>query len=264
MVVTLTAPESNPTDAVPPPIVVHALTKRARGDAQAVDGLHLRVEQGQVMGLATPKGAGSSVISRIVLGLVRPDSGHVEIFGERVRPGAKVLGRVGALVDGPGFVPHLSGLVNLRLAWRMSGRSETEADLERAVEIAALSEAIERPYKSYSHGMRYRLGLAQALLGRPDLLVLGEPMTGLDTTHAIEIRNAIEVASGHGATVLFSSRQLSHVQRICSHAAVVRDGRLLMSGPVGELVGDHGSLDNAYLAAVADGTPRDGSDSGAA
>jgi len=245
-------PPQNPAPSQPP-VLIEGLAKRLGRDVLAVDGLDLRVEKGQVMGLAGPNGAGKSVTLRILLGLVRPDSGRVEVFGERVHAGAKVLGRVGALVDGPGFVPHLSGMVNLRLAWRMTGRPETDADLERALEIAGLGRAIDRPYKSYSHGMRYRLGLAQALMGKPDLLVLDEPTTGLDPAHVVEIRKAIEAASQHGATVLFSSHQLAEVQRICSHAAIMRDGKLVMSGQVTDLVGEHASLEAAYLAAVEDG-----------
>ena len=231
-------------------MVIEGLTKRLRHDVLAVDCLDLRVEKGQVMGLAGPNGAGKSVTLRILLGLVRPDAGRVEIFGERVHPGAKVLSRVGALVDGPGFVPHLSGLTNLRLAWRMTGRPESEADLERCISVAGLGTAIERPYRTYSHGMRYRLGLAQALLGRPDLLVLDEPTTGLDPARVIEVREAIAAAAELGATVLFSSHQLSEVERICTHAAVMCEGRLVMCGRIIDLVSEGQSLEEAYLGIV--------------
>src|SRR5262249_60451146 len=103
--------------------------------------------------------------------------GRVVHCGGPVGPGGGVIRRVGGLVDGPGFVPHLSGVENLRLAWRLTGRPEAEAALDAALAVAALGEAIDRPYRTYSHGMRYRLGLAQALLGTPDLLLLDEPTT---------------------------------------------------------------------------------------
>jgi len=226
-----------PTVPDAPPVLVRALTKRLRGGVVAIDSLDVTVERGQVVGLAGPNGAGKSVTLKVLLGLVRPTAGRVELFGEPVRPGAAVLGRVGALVDGPGFVPHLSGLANLRLAWRMTGRPEADADLQRAIEIAGLGSALDRRYRTYSHGMRYRLGLAQALLGRPELLILDEPTTGLDPAHVREIRRAIAEAAERGSTVLLSSHQLSEVEQVCTHAAVMRRGRLVASGAVADLIG---------------------------
>jgi ABC-2 type transport system ATP-binding protein len=231
------------------PILIEGLTKRLGGGVLAVDGLDLVVRQGQILGLAGPNGAGKSVTLKILLGLVRPTSGRVELFGERVHPGARALGRVGALVDGPGFVPHLSGAENLRLAWRMTRASDPEAGIDRAIDIAGLGEAIDRPFKTYSHGMRYRLGLAQALLGAPELLLLDEPTTGLDPAHIFEIREAIANAAASGATVVFSSHLLSEVERICTHAAIMSAGRLIASGPVSELRGGR-SLEDAYLSLV--------------
>ena len=210
----------------PPPILIEGLIKRlAHGVTALSTAWTCVVEAGQVVGLAGPNGAGKSVTLKILLGLVRPTAGRVKLFGEPVRPGAPVLGRVGALVDGPGFVPHLSGLKNLELAQRMIGRRHRRPDLDRAVAIAGLGQAIERPYRTYSHGMRYRLGLAQALLGDPDLLLLDEPTTGLDPAHILEVREAIAAAVGAGATVVFSSHAMADVEQMCSHAAVMAAGR---------------------------------------
>ncbi|HLN16797.1 MAG TPA: ATP-binding cassette domain-containing protein [Acidimicrobiales bacterium] len=223
-----------PTAPEPPPVVlIEGLTKRLRG-VLAVDGLDLTVERGQVVGLAGPNGAGKSVTLKILLGLVRPTSGRVELFGEPARPGAPALARVGALVDGPGFVPHLSGRVNLRLACRLAHLGD--AELERAVANARLGPAIDRQYRTYSHGMRYRLGLAQALLGQPELLILDEPTTGLDPAHIREIRHAIADAAAAGATVLFSSHVLREVEQVCTHAVVMQQGRLVGAGRVEDLV----------------------------
>jgi ABC-2 type transport system ATP-binding protein len=239
-------------DTTPPPILIEGLRKRLARGVLAVDGLDLVVQRGQIVGLAGPNGAGKSVTMKVVLGLVRPSAGRVELFGERARPGAPALARVGALVDGPGFVPHLSGLQNLRLAARAMPGLGAGA-LERAVRSAGLGEAIERPYRTYSHGMRYRLGLAQALLGEPELLLLDEPTTGLDPAHVAETRTAIAAAAERGATVLLSSHQLAEIERVCTHAAVMRGGRLIAYGSVAELRGEHDSLDDAYLALVAAG-----------
>jgi ABC-2 type transport system ATP-binding protein len=239
-----------------PPILIEGLTKRLRGGVLAVDDLDLVVEAGQIVGLAGPNGAGKSVTLKILLGLVRPSSGRVELFGEPVRAGAKVLGRVGALVDGPGFVPHLSGLENLRLAWKLTPHGERAAGLDEAVAIAGLQEAIDRPYRTYSHGMRYRLGLAQALLGSPDLLLLDEPTIGLDPAHVREVRRAIAECAERGTTVVLSSHLLPEVEEVCSHAAILQRGRLVAFGPVDDLIGDEGSLAEAYLRLVgANGLP---------
>lgn len=226
---------------------IEGLVKRFGRDVVAVDGLDLVVEEGQIVGLAGPNGSGKSVTLKVLLGLVRPSAGRVHLFGEPVKPGAKMLGRVGALVDGPGFVPHLSGLDNLRLAWRLTRRLEQEADLDHALEVAGLGGAIHRRYRTYSHGMRYRLAFAQALLGHPDLLVLDEPTTGLDPVHLRDVRDAITEASRRGATVLLSSHLMSEVELVCTHTAVMEQGKLVAWGRISDLVSRGRSLEQAYL-----------------
>jgi ABC-2 type transport system ATP-binding protein len=141
-------------------------------------------------------------------------------------------------------------LENLRLAWRMTRRDERSAGLEQAIALAGLDEAIDRPYRTYSHGMRYRLGLAQALLGSPDLLLLDEPTTGLDPAHVLEVRRAIAECAAHGTTIVISSHALDEVEEVCTHAAIMRDGKLVTSGAVSELIGGHASLAEAYLSLV--------------
>jgi ABC-2 type transport system ATP-binding protein len=219
------------------PIVVEGLTKRYAGHVLAVDGLSLSVERGSVFGLLGPNGAGKTTTMRMLVGLIRPTSGTIDLFGTRVHPGASVLRRVGVLVESPGFVPHLSGRANLELFWRAGGASMADADLDRALDVADLGSALDRTYKTYSHGMRQRLGLAQALLGRPELLVLDEPTTGLDPGQMREIRTVIRSLASEGTTVLLSSHLLGEVEQVCDHVAVMRRGTLVAEGAVDDLIG---------------------------
>ena len=231
--------DTGPTTRPPPAIVIEHLTKRLRNGVTAVHDVSLTVETGQVLGLLGPNGSGKTVTMKILLGLVRPSSGTVAVFGEPIRPGARILGRVGALVDGPGFVPHLSGRRNLDLACRQLRRSGGTPDLEAAITDTGLGGAIDRRVSDYSHGMRYRLALAQALLGRPDLIILDEPTTGMDPAQVLEVRDTIRERAAEGATIVLSSHHLAEVEELCTHAAVLREGRLVASGAMAELVGTH-------------------------
>jgi ABC-2 type transport system ATP-binding protein len=204
----------------------------------------LVIGAGQVYGLLGPNGAGKTTIMRMLLGLVHPTAGEARVFGEPIRPGAPVLRRVGALVDSPGFVPHLSGLANLEMFWEAGGQDLPEAHLDEALAIADLGDAIRRRYRTYSHGMRQRLGVAQALLGQPDLLVLDEPTSGLDPQQMREIRELVGRAAAQGTTVLLSSHLLSEVEQVCDHVAVMNKGTVVQAGSVSELTG---AVTTAYL-----------------
>src|SRR5947208_1566675 len=185
---------------MPAPIEIQGLSKRFGKDVLAVDRLDLTVEEGQIFGLLGPNGAGKTTTLRMLVGLVRPTAGGSRLFGDVVKPGARALRRVGTLVESPGFVPHLSGLKNLELFWRAGGQHIDEADLDGALEVADLGRAINRKVKTYSHGMKQRLGIAQALLGKPDLLILDEPTTGLDPQQMREMRLLIHSIANRGAT----------------------------------------------------------------
>ncbi|HEX4820754.1 MAG TPA: ABC transporter ATP-binding protein [Acidimicrobiales bacterium] len=208
----------------------------------AVEDLSFVVERGQVYGLLGPNGAGKTTTLRVLMGLERPSRGVTKLFGLPVTPGCVTLGRVGAMVEQAAFVPHLSGMRNLRLWWEAGGARLRDADLDGALAIAGLGDAIHRAVRTYSQGMKQRLGFARLLLGRPELLVLDEPTNGLDPGEIREIRELIGRLSSHGATVLLSSHHLSEVEQVCSHVLVMNHGRLVANGTVSELIGSSGSV----------------------
>jgi len=223
------------TAAGPAPVVIRGLVKHFADGTRAVDGLDLTVEAGQVVGLLGPNGAGKTTTLRMLLGLISPTAGSIELLGQPMRPGHPVLERVGALVEGPGLVPDLSGRDNLELFWKAGGRPLAEADLDWAMSVADLGAAIDRPVRAYSHGMAQRLAIAQALLGRPELLVLDEPTDGLDPEQIRAMRRLLVRLGAEGHTVLVSSHLLAEVEQTCTHAVVVLGGRVVAAGPVSEL-----------------------------
>ncbi|MET8772527.1 CocE/NonD family hydrolase, partial [Streptomyces sp. NPDC004658] len=226
------------------PLVITDLSKRyARStDRYAVRDLSFRVEKGQVLGLLGPNGAGKTTTLRMLMGLIRPDAGEIRVFGHAVRPGASVLSRVGAFVEGAGFLPHLSGRENLELYWRATGRPPEDAHLEEALEIAGLGDALARAVRTYSQGMRQRLAIAQAMLGLPDLLILDEPTNGLDPPQIREMREVMIRYAAGGRTVIVSSHLLAEVEQSCTHLVVMDRGRLVQAGPVREIVGSGDTL----------------------
>jgi ABC-2 type transport system ATP-binding protein len=222
------------------PLVVRGLRKEYADGFVAVAGVDFTVQRGQVVGLLGPNGAGKTTTLRVLLGLSRPTQGELLVFGHRLRPGGTVLTRLGALVEGPGFLPHLSGLKNLQLYWRSTGRPADEARLDEALEIAGLGDAIHRKVRKYSHGMKQRLAIAQAMLGLPELLVLDEPTDGLDPPQIAEMRTVLHryAAAGSGRAVLLSSHLLAEVEQTCTHVVVMHKGEVVADGPVDEIVGD--------------------------
>ncbi|MBT0767628.1 alpha/beta fold hydrolase [Kineosporia sp. J2-2] len=219
------------------PIAIEGLGKAYGDGFRAVSDLSFRVEAGQVLGLLGPNGAGKTTTLRMLMGLILPSEGQIRIFGHQVRPGAPVLSRLGSFVEGPGFLPHLSGRDNLVLYWRSTGRS-SPAHLDVALEIAGLGADVNRRVRTYSQGMRQRLAIAQAMLGLPDLLVLDEPTNGLDPPQIREMREVLGRYAATGRTVVVSSHLLAEVEQTCSHVVVMAAGRLVAQGPVAELVGD--------------------------
>jgi ABC-2 type transport system ATP-binding protein len=224
------------------PIEITGLSKRFRDGQLAVDDLSLRVERGQILGLLGPNGAGKTTTLRALMGLVHPDAGTITIFGRRVHAGSAALSRLGSFVEGPGFLPHLSGRANLELYWRATGRPEADARMADVLTIAGLGAAVDRRVRAYSRGMSQRLAIAQAMLGLPDLLVLDEPMNGLDPPQIREMRDVLLGYAAAGRTVILSSHLLGEVEQTCSHVVVMSHGRRVAAGPVASIAADGGTL----------------------
>jgi ABC-2 type transport system ATP-binding protein len=224
------------------PLEITGLTKRFRDGQLAVDDLSLRVEHGQILGLLGPNGAGKTTTLRALMGLLHPDAGTITIFGRQVHAGSAALSRLGAFVEGPGFLPHLSGRANLEMYWRAAGRPAADSHMAEVMDIAGLGAAIDRPVRAYSRGMRQRLAIAQAMLGLPDLLVLDEPMNGLDPPQIREMRDVLLGYAARGRTVILSSHMLAEVEQTCSHVVVMHLGRRLAAGPVAEITGEGAGL----------------------
>jgi len=222
-----------------PTIETYGLSKRYRGGQLAVDGLELSVPQGAVFGFLGPNGSGKTTTIRMLMGLIGPTAGRVELFGEPIpQAGNRVLPRVGALIEGPAHYPYLTGAENLArydAADRSADPRTRKARIADALERVGLSNAAQKKAKAYSLGMKQRLGLAAALLQPRDLLVLDEPTNGLDPQGMREIRSLIKSLAADGTTVFLSSHLLDEIEQVCTHAAVMSKGRLVVQGTVAEL-----------------------------
>jgi ABC-2 type transport system ATP-binding protein len=208
------------------------LTKRF-GDRTVVDNVALAIPSGSVCGFVGPNGAGKTTTIRMLLGLVRPTSGSGTILGGSLTEPATYLHRVGALIEAPAFYPQLSGRENLKGLARLGRIPLTAVDpvLERS---GLLARAGDR-YRSYSLGMKQRLGIAAAMLADPVLLILDEPTNGLDPAGIVEMRGLIRSFAGDGITVLVSSHLISEIEQICDYIVMIRAGRLVHQGSVAEL-----------------------------
>ena len=232
---------SGPTEDAPP-LVIAGLAKAYPGGVTAVSDVSFRLDRGQVLGLLGPNGAGKTTTLRMVMGLITPTAGTIEVFGQPVLPGSPILSRIGSFVEGAGFLPHLSGRANLELYWRATGRPAVDAHMDDALAIAGLGTAVRRKVRTYSQGMRQRLAIAQAMLGLPDLLLLDEPTNGLDPPQIHAMREVLRRYAASGRTVLVSSHLLAEVEQTCSHVVVVHLGRTIASGTVAEMVSAGGDL----------------------
>jgi len=233
------------------------LTKRY-GEILAVDGLSMEVPRGRIFGLLGPNGSGKTTTMGMLLGLVKPTSGSFTLFGSN-SPHVESLRRLGAIVETPAFYPYLSGRDNLAYFQGIGGRSDA-AELDDLLEKVGLSDRADSRFRTYSLGMKQRLGLAYALLGDPELLFLDEPTNGMDPAGMAEVRDLIRSLGTGGRTVLLSSHLLHEVEQVCDSVAILSKGRLIAQGNVDDLVRPGGdervrlrTTDNATAVEVFEG-----------
>jgi len=229
-------PAADPADgrpAAPQAVRSDGLTKDY-GSLRAVSGLDLEVPPGTVAGFVGPNGAGKTTTIRMLLGLIRPSGGSAHVLGDPDLHPARYLGRVGAMIEGPAFTPSLSGRRNL-LALSVLGDHD-RSRIDPLLDLVGLTDRAGDPVRSYSTGMKQRLGIAAALLGDPELVVLDEPTNGLDPPGIKEVRQLLRDLADGGMTVFVSSHLLAEIEQICDWLVMIDRGRLRFQGPVTEAI----------------------------
>jgi ABC-2 type transport system ATP-binding protein len=230
-------------------VETHGLTKKYSTGVLAVNSLDLRVRAGEVYGFLGPNGAGKTTTLRLLSGLLHPTSGTAIVAG--AVPGSPAsLARMGAMVETPAFYPYLSGRDNLRVVARYAGVSKSR--IEPVLKLVDLTDRARYKFKTYSTGMKQRLGVAAALLKGPDLLILDEPTSGLDPQGTIEMRALIKELKQGGRTVLLSSHLLNEVELTCDRVGVIAKGKLVAEGTVDELRARSGGISLLIRAAPLD------------
>jgi ABC-type multidrug transport system ATPase subunit len=226
---------------------------RTYGSHVVVKNLDLRVAKGDIYGFLGPNGAGKTTTMRMILGLIARDAGEVRIFGD-VDP---IAGRrrLGGIVEGPRFYPYLSGIENLRIFAAYTGGA-SEQRLSELLALVRLADRAKDLVRTYSLGMKQRLGIAQALLNSPGLLLLDEPSNGLDPKGIKEVRELIiRLRDEEGLTVFVSSHVLSELDKLCTRIGIIQDGQKIAEGTTEELVEDGEDLEAAFLRLTATSEP---------
>jgi ABC-2 type transport system ATP-binding protein len=221
------------------------------GATTAVDGLDMTIGPGEVRGLLGPNGAGKTTLLRMLFGLIRPDSGSVELLGRALdHLGGDVMDSVGGFVEEPSFYPYLSGRANLRLLAKLDGRRDAAGEIDAALQRVDLGGRAEDRVSGYSTGMRQRLGLAAALLRRPRLLLLDEPTSGLDPAGTRAAVTLVRELAADGVAVLLSSHHIGELEKVCDSYTVLRHGRVVWDGTSAEL--DAQAPHSAYALSTSD------------
>jgi len=228
-------------------IAIDSVTKRF-GMTTAADNVSLRVEKGDCFALLGPNGAGKTTLVRMLLGFSYPDSGRITLNGKAaVDPEART--RVGYLAENHKIPPRISGLEYLRQSAAGAGiaRSVAAPEIDRALTICGMARNAKKKSAGYSKGMRQRVGLAAAIMNRPEVLILDEPVSGLDPIGMRDVRLILEQMRQDGVTIMLNSHLLSEVEKICQTVAIMHEGRIIVRGAIGEIVRDGETLEDLFV-----------------
>ncbi|MFJ7973672.1 ABC transporter ATP-binding protein [Psychrobacillus sp. NPDC096389] len=233
---------------------VQNITKKVRGRV-LLDSISFVIEKGTICGLLGPNGSGKTTLIRLLTGLIRPNNGDIYINENSIVTNRKqVVMNIGAIVESPIFFPYMSGKENLRNLARLHPQltvTEQKDRVEEVLQIVNLEDRAKDKVGTYSLGMKQRLGIAQALLGKPSFLILDEPVNGLDPMGIRDLRELIlRLNQKYGITVLISSHLLDELQKVCSQIIVIREGKMLWSGHKDELARSNQSLEDAFVELV--------------
>jgi ABC-type multidrug transport system ATPase subunit len=202
------------------------------GSQKAVDDISFTVEKGQVFGFLGPNGSGKTTTIGMLLGIINKSSGAIRLFETDDLDAARL--KIGATLETPNFYPYLSGRDNLKVVAKI--KNATDAQIDASLDLVQLASRQKDKFKTYSLGMKQRLAIASATLSNPDLIILDEPTNGLDPEGIREVRDIINRLSQQGKTIFLSSHLLDEVEKVCSHVAVIKKGKLLRSGSIREIV----------------------------
>ncbi len=241
-----TEPATNDVPGGPLAIETHSLSKHF-GKLKAVDDLTISIPAGTIAGFVGPNGAGKTTTIRLLLGLVRPSAGSATVLGKPISQPQTYLPRVGALIEAPVFYPSLSGRTNLEVLAHLGGYPRSRA--RQLLELVDLSDRARDPVRTYSQGMKQRLGVAMALLPDPDLLILDEPANGLDPLGIIQMRDLLRHLREQGKTIFLSSHLLGELEQIVDWLVILNQGKALFNDPARALSEKPGaSLEERFLA----------------
>jgi len=232
-------------------IRVRNLSKKF-GSFEAVKNVSFTVHKGDVFGFLGPNGAGKSTTIRCLLSLIRPDNGTIELFDKSLQKNrSEILSNVGSIIEKPDFYKYLSAQKNLEIFARISGAAVSKKEILELLDFVGLGDRAKHKVKGFSHGMKQRLGIAQTLLHKPELIILDEPTTGLDPQGIIEIRNLIlRLKNEQNKTILLSSHQLSEIELIANRMVIINQGKSLVEGSVEELLNSEETVVRIELDAV--------------